>query len=125
MTYQNLKTRLRLIPCTLCMVIAALVLLWGSAFKASLYHTCNSLAHIPAAKLLTEHERPSQAESAHIFQDGIASAPRATPPMPAIAIGSPQFALSPLATLPLPATSVPLEQNPALGFYFHHPPPLI
>jgi hypothetical protein len=105
-------------------LIAALVLLWGSAFKASLYHSFRDLTNVPTAKLLTEQEHPAQA--AHVEKSNYATPPAshaashltfltATPP------AMPQFRL--LALLAIMHLT-PIQSNAALGFYFHHPPPL-
>jgi len=60
--FKKTQPRLRLLTSVLCLVIATLILFWGSAFKASLYHTLHDLGHITTAKLLTEHERPAHAD---------------------------------------------------------------
>jgi hypothetical protein len=117
------RNRLRLITSTLCLIMAALVFVWGSAFKASLYHSFRDLANIPAAKLLTEQERPAQAICVDNANDGIPHAPQAASLFAAMA--APRLAPLQTAALLPPAHLTPIQSNAALGFYFHHPPPVL
>lgn len=124
MPYTNSRTRLRILTSTLCMVIAALVLVWGSAFKASLYHSYRDLAHVPAAKLLTEHERPAHTGQIDLSRTDIPPVPQAMHHVPAAAPAPSRHALTLLAMLSPHRSSVRFTHDAALGFYFHHPPPL-
>lgn len=125
MHYPNPRTRLRHLTCTLCMLIAVLVLLWGTAFKTSLYHSFRDLAHVPAAKLLTDHERPAPAQSIAAARADVPPAPQDVHHFSAIAIASPQLALAQHTALLSYSRLASLDEDPALGFYFHHPPPHI
>lgn len=104
------------------MVVAALVLFWGSASKASLYHSFRDLAHIPTAKLLTEQDRPVQASLVENADGSIPPAPQAASHF-APGVIAPRLALSQHATLLPSAHLSPFQSDAALGFYFHHPPP--
>lgn len=117
------RTRLRLMTSTLCIVIAALIFVWGSASKASLYHSFRDLANIPTAKLLTDHERPAQASHVENADGSIPPAPQAASHF-APGVIAPRLAPSQLAALLPPAHLSPVQTDPALGFYFHHPPPV-
>lgn len=125
MNHSHSRIRLRLLTSTLCLVICTLVLVWGSAFKASLYHTCRELAHVPTAKFLSEHERPHHLQRASAAKPDIPPAPRAANHVPAFALLTPRRAL-----LLLPSTQHPqpayilATQDAAHGIYFHRPPPM-
>ena len=103
--------------------MATLILFWGSAFKASLYHTLHDLGHIPTAKLLTEHERPAHADIIAASKSDFPPAPRAANHIPAFAVSMPRLALTPRLPLLALIAWTPSSQAAALGFCFHYPPP--
>jgi hypothetical protein len=123
--FKKTQPRLRLLTSTLCLVIATLVLFWGSAFKASLYHTLRDLGHIPTAKLLTEHERPAHTDIIAVSKSDFPPAPHTTSHIPDFAISTLRRALTPQLPLLAQIAWKPSSQAAALGFCFHHPPPFL
>lgn len=124
MNHSHTRTRLRLLTSILCLVICTLVLVWGSAFKASLYHNCRDLAHVPTAKFLTEHERPDHSHLASVARPDLPPEPRNNAHIPAIALITPRRDLLLPQSPYHPQPAFISAQDAAHGIYFHRPPPL-
>lgn len=109
-----------------CLLMALLVLAWGTQFKTSLYELASNCTQVPAAKLLSEAERPDSIAPAMLAAPELhphAASPRSHA-MPAFLFDLPEQA---------PARMVPFDpphfnwqlmaQRGALGHFFHRPPP--
>ncbi len=110
------------------LLMALLVLCWGTQFKASLYQLASHCKPVPNAKLLSEAER-SDAPATVALQAPDIHTPPAIPVshgMPASLFALPQQALA-IATPfdpPHPNWRL-LAQMDALGHFFHRPPPTV
>jgi len=111
-----------------CLLVALLVLCWGTQFKASLYQLASQTTPVPMAKLLSDIDRADTASHT------VMAAPDATPQAahfisygaPALLSAIPDQDLARLGSLDLSNPNWQLiAQRASLGHFYHRPPPTL
>jgi hypothetical protein len=104
-------------------MLAFAVFSWGVRYKVSLY---NPAAHMSAAKLLSQRERPATIESARLAADPAVNIEPVT--FFALAMGvmlAWMWSLKPVFSPRIVRHQVRLPKQPGQTFFFFRPPPFL